>query len=126
MFGLKVGLEYKILLIQTGILFVNFDLFFIYLFYIGCCGLDLFLKVSILCLKVMDLGLMMLANLLDDSDLLLDNKIVIFDMFLNGGFFLEEGGLLSLKVVVNFFLIVEVPLMFDSVSDVLDKCSKAG
>ena len=68
----------------------------------------------------------MVANLLDDSDLLLDNKIVISDMFLNGGFFLEEGGFLSLKVVINFFLIVEVSLMFDSVSDVLDKCSQAG
>ena len=50
MFGLMVGLEYKILLIQAGILFVNFDLFSIDLFYTGCCCLDLFLKVSILCL----------------------------------------------------------------------------
>jgi hypothetical protein len=47
-------------------------------------------------------------------------------MFLNGGFFLEEGGFLSLKVVVNFFLIVEIPLMFDSVSNILDKCSQVG
>lgn len=50
MFGLMVGLENKILLIQARILFVNFDLFLIYLFYIGCCGFDLFLEVSILCL----------------------------------------------------------------------------
>jgi hypothetical protein len=114
------------LLIQTGIIFVNFDLFFIYLFYIGCCGLDLFLKVSILCLYVMDLGLVMFANLLGNSDVLLDGIIMIFDIFLNGGFFLEEGGFLSLKVGVNFVLIVEVSLMFDSVSDVLDKCSQAG
>jgi hypothetical protein len=50
MFGLMVGLEKKILLIQAGILFVNLDLFLIYLFYIGGCGLDLFLEVIILCL----------------------------------------------------------------------------
>jgi hypothetical protein len=49
-FGLMVGLEKKILLIQGGILFVNFDLFLIDLFYIGGCGLDLFLEVSIVCL----------------------------------------------------------------------------
>jgi hypothetical protein len=73
----------------------------------------------------MDLGLVMFAKVLGNLDVLFDGIILISDMFLNGGFFLEEGGFLSLKVAINFVLIVEVSLMFDSVSDVLEKCFRA-
>jgi hypothetical protein len=80
----------KIFLIQTGVFFVNFELFLFDFIDHGGCRLDLLLKITIVCLEVLDLGLFLVANVLSNFNVLFDSKIMISDMLFNERFFFEE------------------------------------